>query len=560
MKSTIIIIAAICFLQSCKFSDNKSTASTDSTAVSRDESITAANAYSDLFLDSNAVASFIQKEKLDDSTAQLLRNFYTVRNNQFAWFTSQGLTEEGRSLWSVSSNGGDSTSAASNIKGLKEQMDSLVQKDSVQINTTDSTIIQTELLLTRQLIKYASNNNNLITKNNLYNIVPRKKTDPLQLADSLLNKQKDSSAFAANKSYSAMKQQLSVYYNAAKNGGWQPITGAGLKKGVKSPAVTALKKRLQVTQDYVQADTTNIFSDSLATAVKDIQQRNGLAPTGIVNDSLIQALNVPVQERLQQILLNMNRMVWIQPVDQANRIEVNIPSQMLYAYEGNTKVFEMPVIVGKEGTGTVAFTGNINKVVFNPTWNVPESIVKNEIMPAMKKDPNYLKKKNMEIVSQKDSVPVIRQLPGKDNALGKVKFLFPNSFDIYLHDTPDKSLFNRKDRALSHGCIRVADAEKLAAYLLRSHSEWTPAKVREAMNNNKEQTISVTNEPVQISYLSAWVDATGKLNFRNDVYGHDKNVMARLFTTQAATTDVATASQDSTKTREDVSGKNTSKR
>lgn len=560
MKSIVIIIAAIWFLQSCKFSDNNSTASTDSTAVYRDESITSENAYSDLFLDSNVVSSFIEREKLDDSTAQMLRNFYTVRNNQFAWFTSQGLTEEGRSFWSLYSNGGDSASASSNDKALKEHMDSLVQKDSMQINTTDSGFVQSELMLSQRLIKYAGSNNTIINKNNIYTIVPRKKTDPLQLADSLLNKQKDSTSFAANKNYSAMKQQLSIYYNAAKNGGWQMITGAGLKKGVKSPAVTILKKRLQATQDYIQSDTTNIYSDSLVIAVKDVQARFGLTPTGIVNDSLIQVLNVPAQQRLQQILLNMNRMVWIQPIDEANRLEVNIPSQMLYAYEGNTKVFEMPVIVGKEGTSTVAFNGNINKVVFNPAWNVPESIVKNEIMPAMKKDPNYLTKKNMEIVSQKDSVPVIRQLPGKDNALGKVKFLFPNSFDIYLHDTPDKSLFNRKDRALSYGCIRVADAAKLASYLLRSHSELTPAKVTEAMNNGKEQTISVTNEPVQISYLSAWVDGNGKLNFRNDVYGHDKNAMARLFTTQSASTDVATASQDSTIPRKDVSSKKTSKR
>lgn len=222
----------------------------------------------------------------------------------------------------------------------------------------------------------------------------------------------------------------------------------------------------------------------------------------------------------------------------------------------------MPVIVGKEGTSTVAFSGNINKVVFNPTWNIPESIVKNEIMPAMKKDPNYLKKKNMEIVSQNDSVPVIKQLPGKDNALGRVKFLFPNSYDIYLHDTPDKSLFKQKDRALSHGCIRVADAEKLASYLLRSHSEWTPAKVREAMNSGREQTITVTNEPVQISYLSAWVDGTGKLNFRDDVYGRDKKVMARLFTSVGTSQDVAIGSRDSTSrsTQKDSVNKSTVKR
>jgi len=561
MKNVIIIIAAFFLLPSCKFSDNSNTATSDSTTVFRDESITAENAYSDLFLDSNAVASFIETEKLNESTAQVLRNFYTTRNNQFAWFTSEGLTEQGRSFWSLYTNGGDSTSSSSNDKKLREQMDSLIQKDSIQIASTNADYVRAELQLTQQLIKYAGNGNSIVTMNNIYNLVPRKKTDALQLADSLLNKQKDSSAFAANTAYAAMKQQLAIYYNAAKNGGWQPISsGAGLKKGTASPAVIALKKRLQATNDYASGDTSNIFSDSLVVAIKDVQQRNGLAPTGMVNDSLIQALNIPASERVQQILLNMNRLAWMPAKIENNRIEVNIPSQMLYAYEGNTKVFEMPVIVGKEGTSTVAFSGNINKVVFNPTWNIPESIVKNEIMPAMKKDPNYLKKKNMEIVSQNDSVPVIKQLPGKDNALGRVKFLFPNSFDIYLHDTPDKSLFKRKDRALSHGCIRVADAEKLAAYLLRSHSEWTPVKVREAMNGNKEQTVSVTNEPVQINYLSTWVDGAGKLNFRTDVYGHDKNVMARMFTNAVVSQDVAIKTTDSTNIRKDSTGKTTAKR
>lgn len=203
---------------------------------------------------------------------------------------------------------------------------------------------------------------------------------------------------------------------------------------------------------------------------------------------------------------------------------------MLYAVEGTNKVLEMPVIVGKEGTTTMMFSGAINQVVFNPTWHIPQSIVEKEILPKMKSDPGYLKKKNMEIVSQKDSIPTINQLPGKENALGRVKFLFPNSYDIYLHDTPDKTSFAKKDRAQSHGCIRVADAEKLAVYLLRNQTEWSQDKVRTAMSNNKEQTVKLKNAaPVYITYLTAWIDEKGKLNFRNDVYGHDKETSERMF-------------------------------
>jgi L,D-transpeptidase YcbB len=217
----------------------------------------------------------------------------------------------------------------------------------------------------------------------------------------------------------------------------------------------------------------------------------------------------------------------------SSRIEVNIPSQMLIAYADSGKAFEMPVIVGKEGNSTVMFSSEINQIVFNPAWNIPESIVKNEIMPKMKSNATYLKKNNIEVVKQNDSIPELRQLPGKNNPLGKVKFLFPNTHDIYLHDTPDKTAFSKQDRMLSHGCIRVADASKLAQYLLKDQPDWTAQKINAAMNSGKEQTVDLkTTQPVNISYLTAWVDENGMMNFRPDVYNHDKDEMAKMFTSK----------------------------
>jgi murein L,D-transpeptidase YcbB/YkuD len=226
----------------------------------------------------------------------------------------------------------------------------------------------------------------------------------------------------------------------------------------------------------------------------------------------------------------MNRIPWIPVQQQTKLIQVNIPDYMLHVYEDSGEVFHSKVIVGKEGTNTMMFSGNMNQIVFNPHWNIPESIVQNEIMPAMKKDPNYLKKNNMEIVQQNDSLPVIRQLPGQQNALGKIKFLFPNSYEIYLHDSPQKELFNQKNRAFSHGCIRVAEAQKLAEYLLKNNPEWTPDKIRQAMNSGKEQTVALKEQvPVSISYLTAWVDKNGQVNFRNDIYGHDAKTASKMF-------------------------------
>jgi murein L,D-transpeptidase YcbB/YkuD len=259
-----------------------------------------------------------------------------------------------------------------------------------------------------------------------------------------------------------------------------------------------------------------------------------------VNDSTIQSLNVPVEKRIEQLVLNMNRMLWTPQIKDSNLIQVNIPEYMLYVHADSGKAMDMQVIVGRGGTNTMMFNGDLNQIVFSPYWNVPESIVRDEIMPKMKNNPNYLKSENMEIVNQKDSIPEIRQLPGAKNSLGRVKFLFPNNYDIYLHDTPDKNLFARKDRALSHGCIRVAKPEELAAYLLRGQSEWTPEKIREAMNSGKEQTVKLNNPvPVAITYYTAWVDRNGQLNFRDDVYKHDDRTARMMFTNSASRGDVA---------------------
>jgi murein L,D-transpeptidase YcbB/YkuD len=503
-------------------------------AYARDLSITEANAYSDLFLDSNAVESFIQKEKLNDSSATSLRNFYRVRNYQYAWFTSDGPTEQARGLWGLYASGKDSSSNDP-ANDIKDRMDTLLQHDSITVAKNDSSFVQTELALTQQLFQYASENPQHISKKSIYYLVPAKKMTAMEYADSILNKQKDSSFYAGNKGYNLLKQQLADYYSIAKYGGWGTLASTTkLKKGTKSPEVGIIKKRLQLSKDYKGTDTSNVFSDSLETAVKSFQQRNGLKPTGVINDSMINILNVPVEQRIQQLIVNMNRMLWIPQQIDSSRIEVSIPSQMLYVYADSGKAFEMPVIVGKEGTNTVMFNSEINQVVFNPTWHIPESIVRNEIMPKMKSDADYLKKHNMEVVKQNDSIPVLRQLPGKDNPLGRVKFLFPNTHEIYLHDTPNKDLFAKKDRTMSHGCIRVADAAKLAQYLLRDQSDWTAQKINAAMNSGKEQTVDLkTKQPISITYLTAWVDENGMMNFRPDVYNHDKDAIEKMFVSQS---------------------------
>ncbi len=223
-------------------------------------------------------------------------------------------------------------------------------------------------------------------------------------------------------------------------------------------------------------------------------------------------------------------MRWMPEQLEGRRIVVNIPEFKLHFYEGTEEVFNMNVVVGMVGHNTVVFNDELKYVVFSPYWNIPESIVRNEIQPSIKRNGNYLERNNMEQTGDRNGLPVIRQKPGGSNALGLVKFIFPNNYNIYLHDTPSKGLFNRAQRAFSHGCIRVAKPQKLAEYLLKDKPEWTTESITEAMHSSEEKWVPLTQTvPVFISYFTAWVDNNGLLNFRNDIYGHDKKVGERLF-------------------------------
>ena len=224
-------------------------------------------------------------------------------------------------------------------------------------------------------------------------------------------------------------------------------------------------------------------------------------------------------------------MRWMPSRPDGNLILVNIPEFMLHVFEGKQKAFEMAVVVGKEGHNTTMFRGDLNQVVFSPHWNVPSSIVAKEILPEIEKNPNYLEKENMEITGHDaEGLPEIRQKPGGKNALGKVKFLFPNSFNIYFHDTPAKSLFSKDKRAYSHGCIRLAEPEKMAYYLLRNDPSWPQEKIDAAMNSGNEKFVKLKEPiPVFITYYTAWVDENGALNFREDIYAHDQHLKSKMF-------------------------------
>lgn len=541
--------ALLIVLGSCGQTDNKNSKNGSSSSSSegknekekkissRDYSINATNAYNDLFLDSTAMVKFFESDHVNDTLVRRMTSFYNTRNYQYAWFTDSGLTEQALGFWNLhnyeTTYGNDSSLKD---KWLKEKMDAYAQEeDGFSVSASNKDILNAELKLTEHFIKYTLNNieDGYVKRKEMERFIPVKKSDPVALADSLISKKhKDNKYYEdVNKAYGALKEQLVKYVEIAKNNGWTAVSfdPKKVKKGQSSPLVSQLKKRLQITGE-MNPDTSAVYNDDLEEAIKKVQEEFGYKPTGVASPELIKNINVPVKERIAQILINMGRMQWLINEPEGQMIMVNIPEFVLHIKNGKEEVMAMNVVVGKEGHNTMMFTGTLSQVVFNPYWNIPPSIVKKEIIPAMNKNGSYLASHHMEITGNSGGLPVIRQLPGEDNALGKVKFLFPNSFNIYFHDTPSKSLFDKDKRAFSHGCIRLAEPFKLLNYVLKDDPQWDQSHIDEALNSGKEKFVKVKDPiPVLITYYTAWVDKNGVMHFADDIYGHDKTMMRKMF-------------------------------
>ena len=505
--------------------------------TSRDYSITPAVSYSDLFMDSMALENFIKTNEEADSIARRMRSFYNARNYQYAWFSSDGLNEQTYGFWNLLDHYttySDDTSLTN--KKLKRRIDGLMLDDEFSVSASNKSFLETELMLTMYMIHYMLKNyeKGFIKRKELERFVPIKKRRAVELADSLYNKKhKDDKYFEdINEPYRLLKEQLGKHLDIFKKGGWRQIASQKkpLKKGSSSPELPKVKQHLFLTGDLQINDTSSVFNDTLENALRSFQQRHGLTPSGTLGPETIKELNIPVDTRIRQILINMDRMRWMPSQPDGNLILVNIPEFELHVMEGKEKAFDMKIVVGKEGHNTMMFTKTLTQIVFSPYWNVPPNIVRNEILKEIEEDPNYLAKEHMEVIGEEDGLPDIRQKPGPKNALGKVKFLFPNSYNIYFHDTPQKSLFSKDKRAFSHGCIRIAEPEKMARYLLRNDPDWDETRIREAMDSGKEKYVKL-KDPVAvfITYFTAWVDEQGKLNFREDIYDHDLEMSKKMF-------------------------------
>ncbi|HVI47663.1 MAG TPA: L,D-transpeptidase family protein [Chitinophaga sp.] len=518
MKLYQYLLFAAIVLAGCKPSGPSGT---PQELIPRNRTIQPTNAYNDLFLDSLAVENYISHLHADDTTANHIRSFYNARNYEFAWFDSHGLTEQAAAFRTLYDYSKDTTSN----KAVDIRMNALLDEDSITVKANDPATVKTELQLTQRLVQYAAEMN--YSTKDLAHMVPMQKYDAMRLADSLL-KADDK----AHPGMATLKAPLQAYRDYVKAGGWPEVhlSAKSLRKGQSSSEIIQLKKRLSITGELKNNDSTDVFNDELEAAINTFRNGHGYTPNGLLTDTVLESMNMPAEARLQQLLINMERLRWMPAEPKGKLIMVNIPAFMLHVTDDGKALFDMDIIVGKEGHGTTMFSGRLNQIVFNPYWNIPRSIVRKEILPVMHRNPHYLASKNMEITGEANGLPVIRQRPGSKNALGRVKFLFPNSFHIYLHDTPEKSLFNRDNRAYSHGCIRLKEPMKMTQFLLQDSPQWTSEKVDSVINAGKEKFVRLkVPVPVIITYLTAWTDKRGNLHLVQDVYGHDAIMRSRMF-------------------------------
>ena len=353
------------------------------------------------------------------------------------------------------------------------------------------------------------------------------------------------------KGYVQLREALHKYREVAASGGW-PTVAAGLAPGAQGPRVRDLRARLQASGDLAGGDAAGkngsaVFDKSVADAVRRFQKRHGLAETGTVNAATQTALNVPVSTRIRQVELNLERWRWMPDGLGSRYILVNIPSFKMKVFEDDKRVIESNVVVGRQERQTPAFTANMAYLVLSPKWYVPRSIAVKDKLPQLKRSPHALARQGIRVfnsagqeirpgavnwraVSANNFNYQLRQDAGPRNALGGIKFMFPNPYNVYLHDTPSRGLFSRSQRTFSSGCIRISNPVELAEYLLKFDPKWTREKIKTASTSGKQRVVNLPSTvPVYLVYWTAWVDEEGLVNFRDDIYQRDKPMVRALY-------------------------------
>lgn len=525
--SFVIIFFSISFANSNLINNKKVSAKSTATASSFRKST---QEKSTILINSTIISEFFKRYPDLKNYKSEVSALYKKRNYKSIWYDKKGVIEFADLLYSkvnVLDEDGIESSLA-----YKDKIDKIFNKQ----HTPDLSSTDTELLISSLYIFYAKKVFQGIDTAKIRGIgwfLARKELPYENLLDSLLV---DPQLLNKNEKqlfgqYYKLRTALKKYRQIEKNGDWNPIaTGLLLKEyqpGDSSKIIEQIRHRLVITGDLKQDSKSNLYDKTLMTGVLNYKKRNSMKADYAINSMLIQRMNTPIEKYIKAIIVNMERCRWIAPeMTKADAyIIINIPSFKLIFKRKGKKELESEVFVGETMNETVIISSHVTQIVFSPYWNVPSSIIENELIPAMSREKNYLENHNMEWNNGK-----IRQRPGEKNALGLVKFIFPNASDIYLHDTPSKSLFESEYRAYSHGCINMNNAKELALLLLKDDPEWPITRINNAMNGEKE-TVCVLKKkiPIHIGYFTTWVNDSGEINFYNDVYQRDDRLAELLF-------------------------------
>ncbi|MFD2515609.1 murein L,D-transpeptidase [Pontibacter locisalis] len=527
--------------------------------------------------DSAFVVNYISDKPEFKEQEEWMFKFYGDRDYSLAWFRENELVPETERFLTVidkaAKEGLDPKKyRIVDINKMLQEYKALPSQDSARLELQQ----KIDLALTASYFNYASDfyrgRVNPRSQNAVKWDVKKNKIKLHKALQTILQERESTYPYyefeALHAGYVKLRDALQEYRELQERGGWTKVELAKkkmLQKGDTAKAVVQIRQRLNPDQKYdVNDKRLQLFDEDLQSQVKKFQLLHGLKEDGVVGGNTLAIMNVPVEDRINQIMINMERWRWIpkrmvpKSLDQ-KYIWVNIPEYKMYIYEDPDndpeaereykEVMNMRVIVGKTMNSTPIFSDKLEYVVMAPYWNVPNSIVEKEIKPNILKNSNWLASQNMEVVTkeknpkqvspysidwagvtEKNFPYMVRQRPGPDNSLGMIKFLFPNEYAVYLHDTPADALFSQNDRDFSHGCVRVEKPVELAKYILRDMPEWDETRIRQTMKEGEEKWVTLPKRvQVYLVYFTSWVDDQGNVHFREDLYGHDKKLQKEYF-------------------------------
>ncbi len=502
------------------------------------------------WLDTLKIEEYVEREDIQEPIYEELRRFYKFNLYQLAWSNKDTPNSNSKALLGALAEAKEHGLNPDDYD-LRELVYKTQQVYSRRRQVNLIEVIQLDMNMSIAYLKYTQH---------LFN--GRLNPEVLGGEWEVENKNSELAAYLAGKDvgevlamvvpkiegYSQLKEQLANFRSIAERGGWNTIDEAtDIKEGDRNDDVYYLRQRLERTGDLTrslskQSGNTSYWDAALTEAMRNFQRRHGLEVTGLLDPPTLREINRPVEERIEQIKVNLERLRWMPRRLEEDRIMINVPAYSLKLYYGNRLESEHRVLVGQEFSPTPIFQADLDYIVFSPSWNVSGTIFYRELLPEAKKDPDFLRNNGYELYASIDDVgkrPLdidridwsrfsneyphfkVVQRPGPGKEVGQIKFVLPNDFNIFLSDASSENLFDRAKRDLNYRCISVENASELAVTLLDDR-KWKIGKVNESMQSEVPVKASLKEKlPVYITYRTAWVDENGQVNFRRDVYGYD---------------------------------------